>query len=51
MKASKTKITLKKLKKKKTYYIRIRTFKTTGSKYKEITYYSDWSKAIKKKTK
>ncbi|MCR5430023.1 MAG: C40 family peptidase [Eubacterium sp.] len=51
IKSSKTKIVLKKLKRKKTYYIRIRTYKTTGSDYKKIIFYSDWSKVIKKKTK
>ncbi|MBE6787606.1 MAG: leucine-rich repeat domain-containing protein [Ruminococcaceae bacterium] len=39
--------TIKKLKSKKTYYVRVRTYKT----YKGKKYYSAWSKATKKKTK
>ena len=39
--------TIKKLKPKKTYYVRVRTYKTVKGK----RYYSDWSKAAKKKTK
>lgn len=39
--------TISKLKKKKTYYVRIRTYKTTGGK----KYYSGWSKVKKVKTK
>ena len=42
-----TSYTIKSLKAKKTYYVRVRTYKTVdGEKY-----YSDWSKAVKKKTK
>ena len=37
-------VTLKKLKKKKTYYVRIRTYKKLGN-----TYYSGWSSAKKVK--
>ena len=47
----KTKKTIKGLKKKKTYYLRIRTYKVEKSNNKEIYYYSDWSKVVKKKTK
>jgi len=39
--------TIKKLKAKKTYYVRVRTYKT----YKGKKYYSAWSKTTKKKTK
>jgi len=39
--------TIKKLKSKKTYYVRVRTYKT----HKGKKYYSAWSKAVKKKTK
>ncbi|MBE6787333.1 MAG: leucine-rich repeat domain-containing protein [Ruminococcaceae bacterium] len=39
--------TIKKLKSKKTYYLRVRTYKT----YKGKKYYSAWSKTSKKKTK
>ncbi|MBE6787468.1 MAG: hypothetical protein E7537_03880 [Ruminococcaceae bacterium] len=39
--------TIKKLKSKKTYYVRVRTYKTYNGK----KYYSAWSKAVKKKTK
>jgi len=39
--------TIKKLKAKKTYYVRVRTYKT----YKGKKYYSAWSAAKKKKTK
>jgi len=45
--ASKTGITVKKLKSKKTYYVRIRTYKKSGGK----TYYSSWSKVQKGKVK
>ena len=38
---------IKKLKKKKTYYVRVRTYKKVG----KITYYSTWSKAKAVKTK
>lgn len=38
-KASKTKLTVKKLKAKKKYYVRIRTYKTVDG----INYYSKWS--------
>ncbi len=44
---SKTKLTVKKLKPKKTYYIRIRTYK----KVKGKNYYSSWSKAKRVKVK
>lgn len=46
-KAKTTSLTLKKLKAKKTYYVRVRTFKTVGGK----KFYSAWSKADSKKTK
>ena len=39
--------TIKKLKAKKTYYVRIRTYRTVGG----IKYYSKWSSAVKVKTK
>ncbi len=39
--------TLSKLKGKKTYYIRVRTYKTVG----KTKYYSAWSSAVSKKTK
>ena len=42
-----TSYTIKSLKAKKTYYVRVRTYKTVDGK----KYYSDWSKAVKKKTK
>ncbi len=42
-----TTVTLKKLKSNKTYYIRVRTYKTVNGK----KYYSDWSNYKKKKTK
>ncbi len=42
-----TKLTVKKLKSKKVYYIRIRTYKTVGGR----KYYSSWSKVKKVKTK
>ncbi len=46
-KYKKVSVTLKKLKSKKTYYVRVRTYKTaSGQKY-----YSDWSAYKKKKTK
>lgn len=43
----KTSLTISKLKAKKTYYVRIRTYKTVKGK----KYYSEWSKAKKVKTK
>ena len=43
----KTSATVKKLKKKKTYYVQYRAYKTVGS----ATYYSKWSKTKKVKTK
>lgn len=43
----KTSKTISKLKKKKTYYVRIRTYKTVSGK----TYYSDWSTSKKVKIK
>ena len=46
-KAKTTKLTVKKLKAKKTYYVRIRSYIKSGSK----KYYSDWSKVVKVKTK
>lgn len=42
-----TSVTLKSLKAKKTYYVRVRTFKTASGK----KYYSDWSSYKSKKTK
>lgn len=39
--------TIKKLKAKKTYYVQVRTYKTVAGQ----KYYSDWSKAVSKKTK
>ena len=45
--AKTTSATIKKLKAKKTYYVRIRTYKVVKGK----KYYSAWSKALKKKTK
>lgn len=42
-----TSATISKLKKKKTYYVRVRTYKTVGGK----KYYSGWSKVKKVKTK
>ena len=41
------KATLKKLKAKKTYYVRIRSYKTV----KKVNYYSKWSKVVKCKAK
>ena len=46
-KAKTTSLTLKKLKAKKTYYLKIRTYKTVGGK----KFYSAWSKVTSKKTK
>ena len=46
-KASKTSLTVNKLKSKKTYYVRIRTFQTVEGK----KYYSKWSKVKKVKIK
>ena len=54
---SKTKITIKKLKKNKTYYIRIRPYKNvklyskSEGKYKYIKYYGSWSKVKNVKIK
>lgn len=45
--AKKTSLTIKKLKGKKNYYVRVRTYKTVSKK----TYYSAWSKVVKAKTK
>ncbi len=42
-----TSYTIKSLKAKKTYYVRVRTYKTVGGK----KYYSEWSKVKSKKTK
>ena len=42
-----TSVTIKGLKAKKNYYVRVCTYKTVGGK----KYYSDWSKSVKKKTK
>ena len=42
-----TKYTIKKLKKKKTYYLRMRSYLVYNNK----TYYGDWSKAVKVKIK
>lgn len=47
----KTKKTIKGLKKKKTYYLRIRTYKVKKSMNQHVIYLSDWSKVVKKKTK
>ncbi len=46
-KASTTSLTIKSLKAKKTYYVRVRTYKTVNGK----KYYSAWSTYKKKKTK
>lgn len=46
-KNSTTSTKIKKLKAKKTYYVRVRTYKKINGK----KYCSDWSKAVKKKTK
>lgn len=46
-KNSTTKKTISKLKAKKKYYVRIRTYKTVGKQ----KYYSDWSKSVKLTTK
>jgi len=46
-KASATSTTIEKLKSKKTYYVRIRTFKNAGG----VTYTSAWSEVKSKKTK
>ena len=46
-KVATAKTVLKKLKAGKTYYVRIRAYKTV----KGVKYYSDWSKAVIKKTK
>lgn len=43
----KTSVTVSKLKAKKTYYVRVRTYMKTGGK----TYCSNWSKVLKTKTK
>jgi hypothetical protein len=43
--------TIKKLKAKKTYYVRIRTYKTVKVNGKNKKIYSAWSKAVKVKTK
>ena len=43
----KTSYTIKSLKAKKNYYVRVRTYKKVGSK----KFYSSWSKSVKKKTK
>ena len=40
-----TSLTIKSLKSKTTYYVRVRTYKKVSGK----TYYSDWSKAVSKK--
>lgn len=45
--ASKTSVTVKTLKAKKTYYVRVRAYKKVGSK----TYYAAWSAVKTKKTK
>ncbi len=42
-----TTLNIKNLKAKTGYYVRVRTYKTVGGK----TYYSEWSKAVSKKTK
>ena len=46
-KAKTTSATIKKLKAKKTYYVRVRTYKTVG----KTKYYSGWSTYKNKKTK
>ncbi len=46
-KNTKTSTTIKKLTAKKTYYVRVRTYKTVG----KTKYYSTWSTVVSKKTK
>lgn len=46
-----TKKTISRLKKKKTYYVRVRTYRKGKSGGKTVTIYSKWSKAKKVKTK
>ncbi len=46
-KSTKTSTTIKKLTSKKTYYVRVRTYKTVG----KTKYYSGWSTVVSKKTK
>ena len=46
-----TKTTVKKLKGKQTYYVRIRTYKTKKIKGKSTKVYSSWSKVKTVKTK
>ncbi len=46
-KNTKTSYTIKKLKAKKSYYVRVRTYKTVNGE----KIYSSWSKSVKKKTK
>ena len=43
--------TIKKLKSKKTYYVRVRTYKTTKVNGKTTKVYSSWSKVKTVKTK
>lgn len=47
LKSTTTKATIKSLKAKKTYYVRVRTYKNVDGK----KYYSAWSSAKSKKTK
>lgn len=50
-KASKTSLTVSRLKAKKTYYVRVRTYKTVKSGKKSVKLYSGWSSVRKIKTK
>ena len=50
-KKSSTSATVKKLKSKKTYYVRIRTYKTVKINGKSTKVYSSWSKFKSVKTK
>ena len=50
-KAKTTSKTISKLKAKKTYYVRIRTYKTVKVNGKSVKVYSDWSSAKSVKTK
>ena len=51
VKSSKTIKKISKLKSKKTYYVRIRTYKTVKVNGKSVKVYSNWSKIKKVKTK
>ena len=50
-KNSTTSKTISKLSAKKTYYVRVRTYKTVKSGSKSVRYYSDWSKIRSVRTK